>query len=493
MVIFEDRFTNNQNSWFTGETPDYILKLEPERYVFSHLRAEGSWMVWKDCGTYYDKPRFKLHLVTQKIEGVDNNGYGIVWGLENANNCFEFVISGDGHFRIAKYKGGEYQVIVAWTKTEIINKWNAVNLLEMERENDLIHFSINGIQVHTHSAEELLTVTGMNTGFIVYHANKVAFHSLYISTNDNGDTPPPLPEGAALEGMDATLENDSLEAVTAELDSLIGLTEIKQSFGHLKNFLRVQLERKERGLKTADMSLHLVLMGPPGTGKTTVARLVGRLYKQLGFLKRGHLIETDRAGLVAGYIGQTAMKVDEIVTRALDGVLFIDEAYALAPRDGESGHRDFGYEAIETLLKRLEDHRDRLCVVIAGYPDEMLHFLDSNPGVRSRFNRFFEFKHFGAGELLIILEKLAADDGYFFDPRAKELCGYIFEGALELPARNFGNARFARNLFEKILEQQSNRVAEHADELSDEALSTILPEDIPDDTGVPRLPKQVLN
>ncbi len=489
MVIFEDRFADNQHAWFTGETADYILRLEPERYVFEHRRAEGSWMVWKDCGDYYDKPAFRLHLVTQKLEGVDNNGYGILWGVENANNCFEFVISGDGHFRIAKYKNGEYQVIVAWTRTEVIYQWNAVNLLELQRQGENISFLINGTVVHTHGAGELLEVSGKNTGFVVYHANKVAFHSLFISTNDPSDTPPPLPEGAALEALDT----DSLESVTAELETLIGLGEIKQSFKHLKNFLRVQLERKERGLKTADMSLHLVLTGPPGTGKTTVARLVGRLYKQLGFLKRGHLIETDRAGLVAGYIGQTAMKVDELVNRALDGVLFIDEAYALAPRDGESGHRDFGYEAIETLLKRLEDQRTRLCVVIAGYHDEMQRFLESNPGVRSRFNRFFEFKHFRAEELLVILEKMASDDGYVLDPRASQICQLIFERALENPAKNFGNARFARNLFERILEQQANRVAETVDEISDQALSSILPEDIPSDDGLVRVGQLVLN
>ncbi|MFN3265772.1 MAG: AAA family ATPase, partial [Deinococcales bacterium] len=460
--------------------------------IFEHKRETGSWMVWKDCGFYYDKAQFHIHVVTQKIEGIDNNGYGLLWGLENANNCFEFVISGDGHFRIAKYVNGVYNIIVAWKRNTVIRQWNSVNLLEMKKINDSIEFYINRTLVHTHPAAELLAVTGRQTGFVVYHANKVAFHSLYIGTNESGDIPPPLPEGTALEEADP-YKDDSLEAVLSELDALIGLDEIKQSFRQLRNYLRVQLERKERGLKTADMSLHLVLTGPPGTGKTTVARLVGRLYKQLGFLRRGHMIETDRAGLVAGYIGQTALKVDEVVNRALDGVLFIDEAYALAPRDGESGHRDFGYEAIETLLKRLEDKRDRLCVVIAGYPDEMRQFLDSNPGVRSRFNRFFEFTHFRAADLVLILEKMVHDDGYLLSARAKELCSYIFEGALEAPPRNFGNARFVRNLFEKIIEQQANRVAESADNLSNEDLSTILPEDIPSDAGVSRVPKQVLN
>lgn len=493
MVIFEDRFIDNHNAWLEEQTAEYQLQLEPERYVFAHLRELGSWMVWKDCGFYFDKPKFHVHLVTEKLEGVDNNGYGLLWGLEDANNCFEFLISGDGHFRVAQYKKGEHLPIVAWTRSELIHQWNNLNLLELKRDEDRLEFYINGVMVHSDSASELLNVTGRKTGFVIYQTNKVAFHSLYISTNEATDTPPPLPEGLKLMGVDPALDTDSLEAVTAELDSLIGLQEIKQSFKQLKNFLKVQLERKERGLKTADMSLHLVLTGPPGTGKTTVARLVGRLYKQLGFLKRGHLIETDRAGLVAGYIGQTALKVDEVVNKAMDGVLFIDEAYALSPRDGETGHRDFGYEAIEALLKRLEDHRERLCVVIAGYPDEMNRFLESNPGVRSRFNRFFEFSHFRADELVTILEKLCSDDGYILSERAKELCGYMFEGALELPARNFGNARFARNLFERIVEQQANRVAEDADDLTDEALSTILPEDIPDDDGVPRLPKTVLN
>ncbi len=492
MVIFEETFADNHNEWLVNQTADYTLLLEPERYVFQHHRDTGCWMVWKDCGFYYDKPSFRIHVITQKIEGVDDNGYGLVWGLENADNCFEFVISGDGHYRIGKYEKGNHTAIVPWTRSQTIQQWNTVNVLEIIREENELFFLINGTEVHRLEAKPLLTIPGRKTGFVIYNANKVAFHSLSISTNEKTDVPPPLPEGVKLEGYADAIENDSLEAVTAELESLIGLEEIKQSFKQLRNFLRVQLERQERGLKTADMSLHLVLTGPPGTGKTTVARLVGRLYKQLGFLKRGHLIETDRAGLVAGYIGQTALKTEEVLNKAMDGVLFIDEAYALAPRDGE-GHRDFGYEAIEVLLKRMEDKRARLAVVIAGYHDEMQQFIDSNPGVRSRFNRFFEFKHFQAKDLVIILEKFVTDDGYILDPRAKELCGYIFEGALELPARNFGNARFVRNLFEKILEQQANRVAENADGLSDEALSTILPEDIPDEEGVPRLPKAILN
>jgi AAA+ superfamily predicted ATPase len=482
MVIYEEQFADQSTDWFTGETADYKISLESGRYVFQHRREKGSWMVWKDCNFYYDKPEFHIHVMTEKLEGIDNNGYGLLWCLENANNCFEFVISGDGHFRIAKYVNGEYEVIVAWTRSEVIQQWNAVNLLELKRIGENLEFYINHTLVHTRPSGDMLNVSGRNTGFVVYHANKVAFHSLYVSANE-------APEGTEAD----PLENDTLEDVLAELDSMVGLEDIKQSFKQLRNYLKVQLERKERGLKTADMSLHLVLTGPPGTGKTTVARLVGRLYKHLGFLRRGHLTETDRAGMVAGYIGQTALKVDEVVSKALDGVLFIDEAYALAPRDGESGHRDFGYEAIETLLKRMEDKRERLCVVIAGYPDEMNHFLESNPGVRSRFNRFFEFGHFYAPDLLLILEKMVSDDGYILSPRAKELCGYVFEGALELPARNFGNARFVRNLFEKILEQQANRVAEAADDLSDEDLSTILPEDIPSEDGVPRVPKQVLN
>jgi len=185
-------------------------------------------------------------------------------------------------------------------------------------------------------------------------------------------------------------DDDSLEKVMAELNELIGLRDIKKAIDELTNFLKIQKIREKEGLKSKQNALHSVFMGPPGTGKTTIARLVGRIYKHLGYLEKGHLTETDRAGLVAGYVGQTAIKVDEVVKASIGGVLFIDEAYSLA---GGNNQKDFGNEAIETLLKRMEDHRKEMVVVVAGYPDEMKDFIQSNPGLQSRFNRYYNFDH----------------------------------------------------------------------------------------------------
>ncbi|MCY7276296.1 MAG: AAA family ATPase [Phormidesmis sp. CAN_BIN44] len=267
-----------------------------------------------------------------------------------------------------------------------------------------------------------------------------------------------------------------LEEALAELNDLTGMSNIKEEVKTLANFLKVQKIRSERGLAKTTVSLHAVFCGPPGTGKTTVARLMGRIYKGLGFLTQGHLVETDRSGMVAGYVGQTAKQVDDLVKSALNGVLFIDEAYALVP--GESG-RDFGQEAIDVLLKRMEDHRDRLVVIVAGYTDEMTTFIESNPGLESRFNRYFYFNHYKPEELLAIFEKMSSKSHFKLAPGTGEKLQNLFEDLYENRDKTFGNARLVRNLFEKSLERQANRLAVLSS-LSDELLTTLLPEDIPD-------------
>ena len=267
-----------------------------------------------------------------------------------------------------------------------------------------------------------------------------------------------------------------LEEALAELNDLTGMSNIKEEVKTLTNFLKVQKIRSQRGLAKTTVSLHAVFCGPPGTGKTTVARLMGRIYHGLGFLTQGHLVETDRSGMVAGYVGQTAKQVDDLVKSALNGVLFIDEAYALVP--GESG-RDFGQEAIDVLLKRMEDHRDRLVVIVAGYTDEMTTFIESNPGLESRFNRYFYFNHYKPEELLSIFEKMASKSHFKLAPGTGEKLQNLFEDLYENRDKTFGNARLVRNLFEKSLERQANRLAVLSS-LSDELLTTLLPEDIPD-------------
>lgn len=279
-----------------------------------------------------------------------------------------------------------------------------------------------------------------------------------------------------LEGVTQTEidENETLEEVMDELDELIGLDTIKNAVQELSNFLKVQKLREEKGLKNVNNSLHSVFMGPPGTGKTTVARLVSKIYKHLGYLEKGHLVETDRSGMVAGYVGQTALKVEEVVKTSLDGVLFIDEAYALA----KDNKKDFGNEAIEVLLKKMEDHRDQLVVIVAGYPDEMEEFIESNPGLQSRFNRYFTFDHYKPKELIGIFELFCLKNDFEITEEAKEKLQFIFDKLYEKRHKSFGNARVARNLFEKIIEYQANRIVSITP-LTEELLKNIIEDDIP--------------
>lgn len=270
-------------------------------------------------------------------------------------------------------------------------------------------------------------------------------------------------------------EGDTLEKVMAELNNLIGLDAIKKNVEDLTNFLKIQKLREEKGLKTNQNSLHTVFMGPPGTGKTTVARMLGRIFKHLGYLKRGHLVETDRAGMVAGYVGQTAIKSDEIITAAKDGVLFIDEAYSLTG----GGFNDFGKEAIEILLKRMEDFRETLVVIVAGYPDEMEIFIQSNPGLQSRFNRYFTYDHYTEDTLLQIFKLYAKNSDFKLTKDAEDKLSEIIHGLYEKRHKSFGNARTMRNLFEKIIERQANRIVGTA-EITEEILITLTEEDIPE-------------
>jgi SpoVK/Ycf46/Vps4 family AAA+-type ATPase len=266
------------------------------------------------------------------------------------------------------------------------------------------------------------------------------------------------PKTEQVEKKDSVIVNEPLAGDPyKELDDLIGLESVKKEVRSLANFVKLQKQREAKGLKTAKVSYHLVFYGSPGTGKTTVARIIGRIYKDLGVLKKGHTVETDRSGLVAKYLGQTALKTDTVVQQAIHGVLFIDEAYALVPEDGNG--QDYGQEAISTLLKRMEDYRDSLVVIIAGYRNEMQRFIDSNPGLQSRFNRYIDFPDYTGAELTDIFKMYMKKNQYTLAPDAENYLREQLDYAVAHKDRNFGNARFARNVFEKSIQQQANRLA----------------------------------
>ncbi len=271
-------------------------------------------------------------------------------------------------------------------------------------------------------------------------------------------------------------ETETIEEVLEAINKLVGMKKVKDEISSYINFIKIRRERENRGLPVTPLSLHAVFYGPPGTGKTTIARLLGRVYRALGLLAKGHLVETDRAGLVAGYVGQTAVKTDELVTSAMDGVLFIDEAYALIP---EQEGNDFGREAVDTILKRMEDRRDRFAVIVGGYPDEMERFINANPGLKSRFSRYFYFDHYNPDELMAIFSIFTGDVKFVMEEdaltRARELFTYFYARR----DRSFGNGRFARNVFEKIVQNQADRLSS-LNELNEELLCGIKPEDIPE-------------
>jgi len=290
---------------------------------------------------------------------------------------------------------------------------------------------------------------------------------------DGAHAPPrPVPATPAAAAPAQARPRRGVEPVLAELDALIGLTAVKAEVRLVANLLQIQRLRRKRNLPVAESSRHLVFTGNPGTGKTTVARLLAELYWELEVVTRGQLVETDRAGLVAGYVGQTAIKVTEVFTSALGGVLLIDEAYALA----QGGEGDFGHEAIATLVKLVEDHRDDVVVIAAGYPDEMEVLIASNPGLRSRFPKTIHFADYTDDELVQIFASLCTQNRYQCDDAGRAKLKALFGARAR--ERGFGNGRLARNLFEDAVARQASRLVK-LDNPTDEQLVTLTADDIP--------------
>jgi len=268
--------------------------------------------------------------------------------------------------------------------------------------------------------------------------------------------PPAAKGGEMPEAPDSPApEKPDFDALMAQLDSLVGLEDIRKDVKSLMNLIRVRKMREEAGLPCPDLSLHMVFLGNPGTGKTTVARILAGLYAAMGVLSRGQLVEVDRSGLVAGFVGQTALKTQEVIRSALGGVLFVDEAYTLSG----GGDNDFGQEAIDTMLKAMEDHRDDLIIIVAGYTDLMEGFVRSNPGLQSRFNKYFYFEDYTGSQLLSIYESMCRKNGYTLTAEAREAAAVYLDGLYANRDSNFGNGRDVRNLFEDMMVRQADRLS----------------------------------
>ncbi len=291
---------------------------------------------------------------------------------------------------------------------------------------------------------------------------------------DNPAAKPVTPDAAVTQGKNAVSDaQDALKEAQAvfgkpepakpkepetdpmeDLEKLIGLAGIKHDVKELTDFVKIQKMRKDQGMKSVPVSLHLVFTGNPGTGKTTVARILARLYKQIGVLTTGQLVEVDRGGLVAGYVGQTAIKTQEKIQQAMGGVLFIDEAYSLSQENDA-----FGQEAIDTILKAMEDNRDNFVVIVAGYTQPMEKFINSNPGLKSRFNKYIEFPDYSIDELEQIFEMNCNKYDYVIDDSVKAQVRAMIVGKRLDSLENFANAREVRNLFEDIITNQARRGA----------------------------------
>lgn len=309
-------------------------------------------------------------------------------------------------------------------------------------------------------------------------SGEVPFTEKYSGASAPNAAPAPAAaaEASAEPDAETAKPGPSLDELMAQLDALVGLEEVKKDVKSLINLVKVHRLREEAGLPVAPMSLHMVFMGNPGTGKTTVARLLGGLYAAIGALRTGQLIEVDRSGLVAGYVGQTALKTQDVIKSALGGVLFIDEAYSLS----SGGENDFGREAIETLLKAMEDHRDDLVVVVAGYDEPMKGFLTSNPGLESRFNKYIYFPDYNGEQLMAMFDRQCEKNGYKLTPESETKARELFDRLYAERDVNFGNGREVRNRFEDMIVKQSNRVAAMDSPTKDD-LMTFLPEDFCDE------------
>lgn len=478
--MFEESFVNNNENWLTSFSGELRAWIEPEVY---HLEFDATerqqTVVYSDRGFDFSARQFRLHGLLQWLHSAPDASVGLAWNIVEPGDYCAFMVSPTGSFRVTRWRDHECLYFSEWMTSDAIHLNNALNWLEVRRDGADLYFFINSQLVLMLLVSEVMPYPTYNEfGFALCGCCYARAHYLKMDAEPSAEA---TPSRRARRYSDDKLESsfelipvprhDSLEHVMRDLAGLTGLESVKREFVTLTNTMRVQAARGVYGLPSASRSLHLAFMGPPGTGKTTVARLVGRLYRVLGLLERGHVIETDRSGVLGGYTGQTVLKTEHAIQQAIGGVLFIDEAYALLDDN-------YGTEVIQVLVKSMEDHRAHLAVVMAGYPTQMQELFSSNPGLRSRFNRSLHFEPPSPAQMLEMLRALCAQHAYELTPAALEALEMIFLEARTLAGSRFGNGRFVRNTFEKLVETHANRVSHHLTQHDRTLLCSLKLEDV---------------
>ncbi len=449
------------------------------------------WQLYKNLKTLANDSSLRVMWNRTSISLEDNLNYNtyrmIAWiivtsGGISKNDMEEFNFIFDTEFDVIEFQSFVLRFVKDLNVEEALAEIPDILRVFCDRDatkNDEDQYAVLYVDalrmILVYFAESSGSLNENQTDLIVSYMNSLQnYMSERIALKSNNQKTNNLSQATIEEKTAHDVDAQSLEDVINELNNLIGLNEVKSEVSSLVNFIKIREIRRSKGLAVPPMSLHLVFTGNPGTGKTSVARLVAKLYHKLGILKSGHLVEVDRSGLVAGYVGQTALKVKEVMNRSKDGVLFIDEAYSLT----SGGDNDYGREAIEIILKEMEDNRDSVIVIVAGYSNLMSGFLNSNPGLKSRFNRHINFPDYGKDELIEIFHKLASESGYHLDPEISTHIDKIVSQIVKDKDNNFANAREIRNLFEICISRQANRLS-LLQKITDHDLNLIKIDDFP--------------